>query len=130
MGIEGFNWQLDNGGISGCGDVDAAGRKNGSFVVVDLDIYQASGFAAGNKEARAELGFDDCDTVGIEAAADEAGLFSWDEQLGCRQHQVVFNQDVKFGVDFPETVYEDFGKAEELVLLAPGEVGDANVAHT
>lgn len=130
MGIEGFNWQLDNGGISGCGDVDAAGRKNGSFVVVDLDIYQASGFAAGNKEARAVLGFDDCDTVGIEAAADEAGLFPWDGQFGRRQHQVVFDQEVEFGVDFPETSNDGFGKSKELVLLAPSEVGDADVAHT
>ena len=92
MGIEGFDGQLDNGGISGCGDVDAAGRKNGSFVVVDLDIYQASGFAAGNKEARAVLGFDDCDTVGIEAASDEAYSVSGDIQFGCWQHQVVFDQ--------------------------------------
>lgn len=130
MGIEGFNWQLDNGGISGCGDVDAAGRKNGFFVVVDLDIYQASGFATGNKEARAVLGFDGCDAVGIEAAADEADLFSWDGQFGYRQHQVVFDQEVQFGVDFPEAGDDGVGKSEELVLLAPSEVGDADVAHT
>ena len=130
MGVEGFDGKLDDGGVSGSGDVDAAGRKNGSFVVVDLDIIQVGGFAAGDEDARAVLGFNDGDAVGVEAAADEANLFSWDGQFGRRQHQVVFDQEVEFGVDFPETVYEDFGKAEELVLLAPGEVGDADVAHT
>ena len=130
MGIESFNWQLDNGGISGCGDVDAAGGENGSFVVVNFDIQQAGRFAASDKYARTVLSFDGGDAVRIEAAADEAGLFSWDGQLGCRQHQVVFNQEVEFSVDFPETVDDGVGKAKELVLLAPGEVGDADVAYT
>ena len=76
------------------------------------------------------MGFDGCDTVGIEAAADEAGLFSWDGQLGRRQHQVVFDQEVEFGVDFSETSDNGVGQAKELVLLAPCEVGDADVAHT
>ena len=47
-----------------------------------------------------------------------------------RQHQVVLDQEVEFGVDFPETGDDGVGKAEELVLLEPGEVGDADVAHT
>ena len=76
------------------------------------------------------MSFDGGNTVGIEAAADEADLFSWDGQFRCRQHQVVFDQEVEFGVDFPETVDDGVGKTEELVLLAPGEVGDADVAHT
>ena len=76
------------------------------------------------------MGFDGGDTVGIEVAADEAGLFSWDGQFGRRQHQVVFDQEIEFGVDFPEASDDGIGKTEELVLLAPGEVGDADVAHT
>ena len=76
------------------------------------------------------MSFDGCDAVGNEATADEACLFSWNGQFGCRQHQVVFNQEVEFGIDFPEAVDDGFGKAEELVLLAPGEVGDTDVAHT
>ena len=130
MGVEGFNRKLDNGGISGNSDVDAASRENGSFVVIDLDIHQASGFTASNKDARAVLGLDSCNAVGIEAAADEAALFSWDGQSRCRQHQVVFDQKIEFSVDFPEAGDDGFGKAKELVLLAPGEVGDADVAHT
>ena len=130
MGVESFDGELDHGGVGGSGDVDAASGEDGAIVVVDLDIYQASGFAAGNKEARAVLGFDGCDTGGIEAAADEADLFSWDGQFRRRQHQVVFDQEVEFGVDFPESVDDGVGKSEELVLLAPGEVGDADVAHT
>ena len=74
--------------------------------------------------------FDGCDAVGIETAADEAGLFSWDGQFGCRQHQVVFEKKVEFGVDFPEAGDDGVGKTEELVLFAPSEVGDADVAHT
>ena len=130
MGAKGFDGKLDDSGVSGSGDVDTAGREDGTVVVVDLDIHQAGGFAAGDEDAWAVLGFDGYDAVGIEAAADEAGLFFWDCQLGCRQHQVVFDQEVEFGVDFPEAVDDGVGKAEELVLLAPGEVGDADVAHT
>ena len=77
----------------------------------------------------AVLFFDGGDAVN-EAAADEADLFSWGGQFGCRQYQVVFDQEVQFSIDFTETVYDGVGKAEELVLLAPGEVGDADVAHT
>ena len=130
MGAKGFDGKLNDSGVFSCSDIDAAGGENGSFVVVDLDIHQAGGFAASDEDARAVLSFDGCDTGAIEAAADEAGLFFWDCQLGCRQHQVVFDQEVEFGVDFPETVDDGVGKAEELVLLAPGEVGDADVAHT
>ena len=74
--------------------------------------------------------FDGGDAVGIEAAADEADLFSWDCQFRCRQHQVVLDQKIEFGVDFPETVDDGVGKTEVLVLLAPGEVSNADVAHT
>ena len=130
MGVEGFDGKLDDSGVSGSGDVDAASGENGSFVVVDLDIQQAGGFTASDENTWAVLGFDGCDTVGIEAAADEAGLFPWDGQFGSRQHQVVFDQEVEFGVDFPETSNDGFGKSKELVLLAPSEVGDADVAHT
>ena len=130
MGVEGFDGELDDGGVAGSGDIDAAGCEDGAVVVVDLDVIQVGRFAAGDEDARAVLGFDDCDTVGIEAAADEAGLFSWNSQLGRRQHQVVFDQEVEFGVDFPEAGDDGFGKTEELVLLAPGKVGDADVAHT
>ena len=130
MGIEGFDGKLDDSGVFSCNDIDAAGGENGSFVVVDLDIHQAGGFAASDEDAWTVLGFDGGDAVGIEAAADEAGLFSWDCQLGRRQHQVVFDQEVKFGVDFPESVDDGIGKTKELVLLAPSEVGDADVAHT
>ena len=73
--------------------------------------------------------FDGGDAVGIEAAADEADLFSWDCQFRCLQHQVVFDQEVEFGVDFPEAGDDGVGKSEELVLLAPGKIGDADVAH-
>ena len=114
----------------GSGDVDAAGGEDGAVPVVDFDVVQVGRFSAGYEDARAVLGFDGGDAVGIEAAADEADLFSWDGQFGCRQHQVVFDQEVEFGVDFLEAGDDGFGKAEELVLLAPGEVGDADVAHT
>ena len=130
MGVEGFDGKLDDVGVGGSGDFDAARCEDGAVVVVDLDIQQAGGFAASDEYTRAVLSFDGCDAVGIEAAADEADLFSWDGQFGCRQHQVVFDQEVEFGVDFPEPVDDGVGKAEELVLLAPGEVGDADVAHT
>ena len=128
MGVEGFDGELDD--IGGAGYVDAAGGKDGAVVVVDLDVFQIGGFAAGDEDAWAVLCFDGCDSVWIEVAADEADLFSWDSQFGCRQHQVVFDQEVEFGVDFPEAGDDGFGKAEELVLLAPSEVGDADVAHT
>ena len=74
--------------------------------------------------------FDGGDAIGIEATADENDLFSWDGQFGCRQHQIVFNQEVEFGVDLSETGDDGFGQAEVLVLLVPGEVSDADVAHT
>ena len=128
MGVEGFDGQLDD--IGGAGYFDTAGSKYSAIVIVDLDVIQVGGFTAGDEDARAVLGFDGGDAVGIEAAADEADLFSWDSQFGCRQHQVVFNEEVEFGVDFPEAGDDGFGKAEELVLLAPGEVGDADIAHT
>ena len=130
MGVEGFDGKLDDVGVSGSGDVDAAGREDGTVVVVDLNIHQAGGFTASNENARTVLFFDGCNAIGIEAAADEADLFSWDGQFGCRQHQVVFDQEVEFGIDFPETGDKGFGKAKELVLLAPSEVGDADIAHT
>lgn len=130
MGVEGFDGELDDGGVGGSGDVDAAGGEDGAVVIVDLDVVQVCGFAIGDENAWAVLCFDGGDAVRIEAAADEAGLFSWDGQFGCRQHQVVFDQEVEFGVNFPEAGDDGVGKAKELVLLAPGEVGDADVAHT
>ena len=130
MGVEGFDGKLDDGGVAGSGDVDAAGGEDGAVVVIDLDVVQVCGFAAGNEDAQAVLGSDGCNAVVIEAAADETDLFSWDGQFGRWQHQVVFDQDVEFGVDFPEAGDDGVGKAEELVLLAPGEVGDTDVAHT
>lgn len=130
MGIEGFDGKLDDGGVAGSGDVDAACGEDGAVPVGDLDIQQAGGFAASDEDARAVLGFDGGDAVGIETAADEADFFSWDGQFGCRQHQVVFDQEVQFGVDFPESGDDGVGKAKELVLLAPCEVSDADVAHT
>lgn len=130
MGIEGFDGKLDDGGVAGSGDVDAAGGEDGAIIVVDLDVVQVGGFAAGDEDAWAVLFFDGGNAVGIEAAADEANLFSWDGQFGCWQHQVVFDQEIEFGVDFPETINDGVGKSEELVLFAPSEVGDADVAHT
>ena len=121
---------MNYGGVSGSGDVDPAGGEDGAVPVVNLDVIQVSGFAAGDEDARTILGFDGGDAVGIEAAADEADLFSWDGQFGCGQHQVVFDQESEFGVDFPESVDDGVGKAKEFVLLAPGEVGDADVTHT
>ena len=94
MGVEGFDGELDDCGVSGCGDIDAAGGENGAVPVVDLDVIQVGRFAAGDEDAWAVLGLDGYDAVGIEAAADEANLFSWDLQFGCRQHQVVFDQEV------------------------------------
>lgn len=128
MGVEGFDWELDDGG--GCGDVDAAGCEDGAVIVVDLDVVQIGGFTASDEDAWAVLGFDGGDPVRIEFAGDEADLFSWDGQFGRGQHQVVFDQEVELGVDFPEVGDEGVGKAEVLVLLAPGEVGDADVLHT
>ena len=128
MGIEGFDWELDD--VGGAGYVDAAGGEDGAFVVVDLDVFQVGGFAAGDEDAWAVLFFDGCDSVRIEFARQEADLFSWDIQIMGRQHQVVFDEEVEFGVDFPEAGDDGFGKAEVLVLFAPGEVGDADVAHT
>ena len=89
MGVEGFDGELDD--VGGAGYVDAAGGKDGAVVVVDLDVFQVGGFAAGDEDAWAVLFFDGCDAVGIEAAAYEADLFSWDGQSWVRQHQVVFD---------------------------------------
>ena len=130
MGVEGFDGKLDDGGVAGSGDVDAAGGEDCAIVVVDLDVVQVSRLAASDEDAWAVLGFDGGNTVGIESAADEADLFSWDGQFRCRQHHVVFDQEVEFGVDFPETIDDGVGKAKEFVLLAPGEVGDADVTYT
>ena len=130
MGVEGFDGELDDGGVSGSDDVDAAGGEDGAIVVVDLDIVQIGRLAAGDEDARTVLLFDGCNAVGIKAAADESDLFSWDGQFGCRQHQVVFDQEIEFGVDFPEAGDDGVGKAEVLVLFAPSEVGDSDVAHT
>ena len=130
MRVEGFDGELDDGGVSGGGDIDSAGGQDGAVPVVDLDVVQICRLAAGDEDAWAILLFDGCDAVGIEAAADEANLFSWDGQLGCGQHQIVFDQEIEFGVDFPEAGDDGFGKAEVLVLFAPSEVGDADVAHT
>ena len=128
MGIKGFDGKLDNGG--GAGYVDAASCEDGAVIVVNLNVVQIGGFAAGDEDAWAVLGFDGGDAVGIEAAAEEADLFSWDSQFGCRKHQIVFDQEVEFGVDFPEVGDDGVEKAKKLILLAPGEVRDANVAHT
>jgi len=130
MGVECFDGKLDDSGVSGSGDVDTAGREDGTVVVVNLDVQQAGGFAASDEDARAVLSFDGCDAVGIEAAADDADLISWNSQFRCRQHQVIFDQKVNFGVDFSETVNDGVGKTKKLVLLAPGEVGDTDFAHT
>ena len=35
MGVEGFDGKLDNGGVSGRGDVDATGCEDGTVVLVD-----------------------------------------------------------------------------------------------
>ena len=40
MGVEGFDVELDDGGIPGSGDVDATGCEDGAVVVVDLDVVQ------------------------------------------------------------------------------------------
>ena len=130
MGVECFDGKLDDSGVSGSGDVDTAGREDGTVVVVNLDIHQAGGFPASDEYAWTVLSFDGGDAVGIEASADETDLFSWDGQLGCGQHQVIFDQEIKFGVDFPEALDDGVGKSKKLVLLAPGEIGDADVAHT
>ena len=78
MGVEGFDRELDDGGISGSGDIDTAGGEDGAVVVVDLDVVQVGRFAAGDEDAWAVLFFDGCDAVRIEAAAEEADLFSWE----------------------------------------------------
>ena len=130
MGVEGFDGELDDFGIGVSGDADADGGKDGASVVIDLDGVEVGGFAAGDEDAWAVLFFDGCDAVGIEASADEAGLFSWNSQFRRRQHQVVFDEEIDFGVDFPEAGDDGVGKTEELVLLAPSEVGNADVAHT
>ena len=129
MGVEGFDGKLDDVGVAGSSDVNAAGSEDGAVVVFNLDVVQVGRLAAGDEDAWAILGLDGGDTIGIEASADEADLFSWDGQFRRRQHQVIFDQKIEFGVDFPEAGDDCVGKAEELVLLAPGEVGDANVAH-
>ena len=94
MGVEGFDGELDHGGIAGSGDVDAAGGEDGAVPVVDLDVVQIGGFAAGDEDAGTVLGFNGCDAVGIEFAGDEADPFSWDVPAIRRQHQVVFDQEV------------------------------------
>ena len=40
VGVEGFDGKLDDGGVGGSGDVDAAGGEDGAVVVVDLDVVQ------------------------------------------------------------------------------------------
>jgi len=130
VGIEGFDGQLDYGCVGIGSDVDAAGCEDRTDVVVYPDVFQIGGFAASDEDAEAVFGFDGCDSVRIEAAANEADLFSWDGQFGRGQHQVVFDQEVKFGVDFPKAGDDGVGQAKEFVLFAPGEVGDADVAHT
>ena len=130
MGVEGFDGELDDGGVTGSCNVDTAGGEDGSGVVVDLDVVQICGFTAGDEDAWAVLGLDGGNAVRIESAADETDLFSWNRKFGCRQHQVVFDQEVEFGVDFPEAADDGVEKSEKLVLLAPVTVGDSDVAHT
>lgn len=130
MGVECFDGQLDDRCVGIGIDVNAAGGEDGAIVIVNLDVIQVGRFAAGDEDAGTVLGFDGGDAVGIEFAGDETDLFSWNVQVICRQHQVVLDQEVEFGVNFPEAGDNGLGKAEVLVLLAPGEVGDADVAHT
>ena len=130
MGVEGFYGKLDDSGVSCSSDVDAAGSEDGTVPVVDLDIFQVGRLAAGDEDAWAILFFDGCDAVGIEASADGAYLFSWNGQFGRQQHQVVFDQEIQFSVDFPESVDDGVRKTKEFVLFAPGEVGDADIALT
>ena len=40
MGVEGFNRKLEDGGVAGSGDIDAAGGEDGAMPVVDLDVVQ------------------------------------------------------------------------------------------
>jgi len=79
VGVEGFDGELDD--IGGAGYVDAAGREDSAGVVIDLDVVQVGGFAAGDEDARAVLCFDGCDAVRVEFAGDEADLFSWDGEI-------------------------------------------------
>ena len=72
MGVEGFDGKLDDGGVSGSGDADAACCEDGDVVVVDLDVVQVGRLAASDEDAWAVLGFDSGDAVGIEATADVA----------------------------------------------------------
>jgi len=78
MGVEGFDWELYDDCVWVSGDINAAGGEDGAIVVVDLDVIQVCGFAAGDEDAWTVLGFDGCDSVGIEFARDETNLFSWD----------------------------------------------------
>ena len=84
MSVEGFDGELDDGGVAVSGDVDAAGGENGAVPVVNLDVIQVGGFAASDEDTRAVLSFDGGDTIGIEASADEADPFSRNGQFGCR----------------------------------------------
>ena len=66
VGVEGFDGQLDD--VGGAGYVDAAGGEDGARVVVDLDVVQVGGLAAGDEDAGTVLFFDACDSVWIEFA--------------------------------------------------------------
>ena len=43
-GVEGFDGQLDDIGVAGCGDIDAAGSKYSAGVIVDLDVIQIDNY--------------------------------------------------------------------------------------
>ena len=109
MGVEGFDGQLDD--VGGAGYIDAASGEDGAVVVVDLDVVQVGGFAAGYEDAGAVLFFDGCDPCWVELARDEADLFSRDSEIMRRQHQVVLDQEVEVGIDFLEAGDEGVGKA-------------------
>ena len=40
VGVEGFDGKLDDGGVGGSGDVDAACCEDGAVPVVDLNVVQ------------------------------------------------------------------------------------------
>ena len=98
MSVEGFDGELDNGGV------DAASVENAWAVI---------GFNAGD-----------------EVVADEANLCSWDRQFEGQKHQVVFDQEVEFGVYFPEAGDDGLGTSSELILLILGKVSDSDVARS
>ena len=97
-----------DGAPSGFGDDDIDGGEVVMSVEgFDGELDNGGVDAASVENAWAVIGFN----AGDEVVADEANLCSWDRQFEGQKHQVVFDQEVEFGVYFPEAGDDGLGKS-------------------